>query len=131
MNLRKLTRKSTLGFGQYSDLRVQDLLNLNKTRYLRWVYFANSHINFFDDILDEIKVPIEFRINKPGTNLDFNEIINEVMNNKMDWKAKKHWDSVSKAIQFHKANQNRLIFGENLNELRLKNQGHNTYKVSL
>lgn len=64
--LRKLTRKSLLTFGKYHDFRVGDLINTGKHKYLRWVYFNNSMITFFEDILDEIKIPEAYRIKKPG-----------------------------------------------------------------
>lgn len=67
---RKLTRKSKLGFGRYHDMTVGDLLNcmgyVGKD-YLRWCYFNCSNITFFDDILDELEIPEEFRFTKPGS----------------------------------------------------------------
>jgi hypothetical protein len=65
MNLRKLTRKSILGFGKYQDISVQQCLDLRHHRYLRWVYFNMSQIDFFDDILEEIGC-IDYKIVKPS-----------------------------------------------------------------
>lgn len=64
--LRKLSHKSTLQFGKYADNTVQNLIDLKHYRYLRWCYFNLDMISFLDNILDEINIPIEFRINKPG-----------------------------------------------------------------
>lgn len=70
MKLRKLTRKSLIGFGQYKDLTVQQLLDLKYYSYLRWCYFCNSHINFFEDILEELSIIGDYVIDKPSTNPD-------------------------------------------------------------
>lgn len=68
--LRKLTRKSTMKFGQYSDSTVGQILSLAGKRYLRWVYYNCSMITFMDDILEEINITEEFRIEKPGKDSD-------------------------------------------------------------
>jgi hypothetical protein len=82
--LRKLTEKSILGFGKYADCAVKHLLDINETQYLRWVYFNSSRITFIDEILDKIRIPIEFRINKPGTNSEMHEKCNEYNLNKLN-----------------------------------------------
>lgn len=63
--LRKLTKKSTLKFGKWSDLTIGNLIKIEKP-YLRWVYFNSSNIDFMDDVLTEIEIPTEFKISKPG-----------------------------------------------------------------
>ena len=57
--LRKLSRKSIMKFGVHSLYTVQEIINLNKKKYLRWVYFNCSNIDFMDDILDEIRIRLE------------------------------------------------------------------------
>jgi hypothetical protein len=67
--LRTLTRKSTLKFGQYYDLTVQNVLDSQHSRgksLLRWYYFNSDRISFIDDLLDELNIIPEFRITKPG-----------------------------------------------------------------
>jgi len=82
MKLRKLTRKSILGFGKYKDSTVQNIIDYDK-KYLEWVYFLNSHIDLFDDILDELGITESFRINKPSTSEDkWNEFLYEKGKNK-------------------------------------------------
>lgn len=75
--LRKLSRKSILKFGQYSELTVQEIINLNKHKYLRWVYFNSSKIDFMEDILDEIRIPQNFRIDKPSKNSELYNKVNQ------------------------------------------------------
>ena len=67
--LRTLTRKSTLKFGKFHDLTVQNVLdsqNMNGRSLLRFYYFNSSKISFIDDLLDELNIPPELRIPKPG-----------------------------------------------------------------
>jgi len=68
MKFRKMTRKSVIGFGKAFDRTVEDLIRIGKKRELCDIYFKCSHITFFDDILDEIGITEEWRIQKPGTN---------------------------------------------------------------
>ena len=67
--LRTLTRKSTLKFGKFHDLTVQnvpDSQNMKGRSLLRFYYFNSSKISFIDDLLDELNIPPELRIPKPG-----------------------------------------------------------------
>jgi Rps23 Pro-64 3,4-dihydroxylase Tpa1-like proline 4-hydroxylase len=83
--LRTLTRKSILKFGKYSDLQVQNLLDLQRYKYLRWVYFNCSNISFMNDILDEIRIPLNFRIVKPSKNSDLHlKLQEEIFENYSD-----------------------------------------------
>ena len=67
--LRTLTRKSTLKFGKYYDLTVQNVLdsqNMKGRSLLKFYYFNSSKISFVDELLDELNIPPELRITKPG-----------------------------------------------------------------
>jgi len=77
IRLRTMTEKSVIGFGKYTDLRVQDLLNQRKTRDLRWIYYNCSLLTFMPNILEEIGVTEEHRIEKPGKNHDLGIELNE------------------------------------------------------
>ena len=73
VNLRKLTRKSRLGFG-YRDIKhitIQDILIMNKHKELIKIYFGLSKINFIDEILDELGICEDMRIPKPGKIVDY------------------------------------------------------------
>lgn len=70
MRFRKMTRKSMIGFGKYSDYKVQHFLDTNRNIVLIDMYYNLSHITFFDDILLDLGITPEFRIEKPGTNHD-------------------------------------------------------------
>jgi hypothetical protein len=61
--LRICTKKSRLGFGQYSDLTVGDIMRLDP-QYLVWCYGHFDKISFCDEILTELEIP---PIPKPGT----------------------------------------------------------------
>jgi hypothetical protein len=75
VNIRKLTRKSRLGFG-YRDIKhitIQDILIMNKHKELIKIYFGLSKINFIDEILDELGISEVMRIPKPGKIVDYDE----------------------------------------------------------
>jgi hypothetical protein len=82
--LRKLSRKSTMKFGQYEELTVQDIINLTKHKYLRWVYFNCSNIDFMDDVLDEIRIPENFRIKKPIKKPELHDELNKLIFENLD-----------------------------------------------
>jgi len=74
VNMRKLARKSRLGFG-YQDIKhitIQDILIMNKHKELIKIYFGLDKITFMDDILEELGIDEDMRIEKPGkiTDLD-------------------------------------------------------------
>jgi len=75
VNMRKLARKSRLGFG-YEDIKhitIQDILIMNKHKQLISIYFGLDKITFMDDILDELGITEEMRIEKPGKIRDYPE----------------------------------------------------------
>ena len=82
VNLRKLTKKSRLGFGYNSikHITIQDILIMNKHKDLIKIYYGLGKINFTDDILDELGISQEMRIEKPGKIEDYEE--RDVMVNK-------------------------------------------------
>jgi hypothetical protein len=88
--LRTLTEKSTLGFGQYFDMTVFKLIEMQRCQYLRWVYFNCSNVSFCESVLNELKITEEFRILKPGKNNNlYLEIQNKLREDLPDWKKEK------------------------------------------
>lgn len=67
INLRTLTRKSKIGFGKHRHKTVQFMLDDGKHTELASMYYKLSKISFMPDILDEIGIAEENRINKPST----------------------------------------------------------------
>lgn len=67
--LRTLARKSTLKFGKYYDLTVQQVIDLRGVeglKALRWYYYQASNISFNDEVLNELGIHEAIRIEKPG-----------------------------------------------------------------
>ena len=62
--LRTLTRKSIIGFGQYNDLTVQNLLDTRKQMDLLKIYYFFRNIDFMPDIKDELCITGERVIDK-------------------------------------------------------------------
>lgn len=70
MKFRKLTRKSIIGFGHLKDVTVDKAFRVGKAVDLIQAYYRLSHITFFDDVLNDLKITDEWRIAKPGTSVD-------------------------------------------------------------
>lgn len=66
--LRKMAYKSIFQTGIYAGMSVQQVMDLKKQSYLKWVYFNQSDISFIDEILDYLHISGEYLIKKPGTN---------------------------------------------------------------
>ena len=65
---RVLTYKSKLGFGKWKDYTVQELIDLNKKDILISPYFKLSSITYIEEILIELGIKNEYRIEKPSIN---------------------------------------------------------------
>lgn len=124
--LRKLTRKSLLNFGKFSEYTVQQCIELNKQGYLRWVYFNSSNITFMDDILDEIKITENFRILKPSKNIELGDELKKLLiESRSDWVANKVEKKSSK-INKNKAIRNEINDSKyfSKNNIRIRNHGN-------
>jgi len=76
--LRTMTRKSTLGFGKMKDLTVQRILDLRKPLVLISSYYKLTSVNYTEDILNELKITKEYRIQKPSANKEmYYKFLNE------------------------------------------------------
>ena len=62
-----MARKSEFTFGKWELYTVQQVLDLKGYRSLRWYYYNCSMVSFLPDILDELWITEEWRIEKPGT----------------------------------------------------------------
>jgi hypothetical protein len=125
--LRKLSRKSQLKFGIYCDNSVQDLLTFKKYNYLRWVYFNCDMISFLDDILDELSISTDYRINKPGKNPEKYELLFNEKQEKLFGLTKHIKEKKQKKDDRMKHELIERMGSEHFskNRLRLKNQGSN------
>mgnify|MGYP000073549205 CR=1 FL=1 len=65
--LRVLTRKTKLRFGKWKDYTVQELLDLRRQKSLISPYYKLTSINYTEDILNELKITKDYRIEKPGS----------------------------------------------------------------
>ncbi|GIR58559.1 MAG: hypothetical protein CM15mP65_11400 [Crocinitomicaceae bacterium] len=82
VNLRKLTKSQDLVLDiiAIKHITIQDILIMNKHKDLIKIYYGLGKINFTDDILDELGISQEMRIEKPGKIEDYEE--RDVMVNK-------------------------------------------------
>jgi hypothetical protein len=83
ITLRTLTEKSVLGFGYEStrDLRIRDIITLGKSSQLIRAYYGLGKITFTDELLDELLITKDLRIDKPGKLplKERNEAVSKVM----------------------------------------------------
>ena len=128
--LRTLTWKSTLGFGKYKDLKIQEIVKVGHTQYLRWVYYCMEGISFIDDILIEIGIidhQYDNRIEKPGTNHELHEKLLGIKFNNSCKKigAARAVNNCKSAKMFHMRTlkrQEKITFSKG--NLQRMNQGH-------
>lgn len=79
IRLRTMARKSVFSFGKHEGLSVQQVLDLKDYSWLRWCYFNCSMLSFLPDILDEVRILDDFRIEKPGTDAEKYEAYKKYM----------------------------------------------------
>jgi len=77
IRLRTLAEKSTMWFGKYEGQTVAQIISGGHSFYLRWIYYNIAGVSFNDEILNKIYVPMEERIEKPGTNPEIGERLNK------------------------------------------------------
>lgn len=65
--LRVLTKKSKLGFGKYKHQTVQFMLDNMRKQRLISPYFNLTSITYTEEILNELGITKEWRIEKPGS----------------------------------------------------------------
>ena len=65
--LRKLTFKSIIGFGNYKDLTVQDLINLQREMELVQIYYNLAKIDYVPEVKEALCIDERRSIKKPGT----------------------------------------------------------------
>ena len=124
---RILTRKSILGFGNYDvrDLSIQMLLDLRKYNVLICAYYNLDKIGFTDDILDELGITPEYRIEKPGKSEEKRILFFSERLDKMTDKEKLIYYSTSKIDKQHRNRRAQKSYvGKRAEHLRAKNHGN-------
>ena len=81
--LRKMTMKSCLTEGNFAGVPIGQLIQLKKTRYLRYIYYKYSNIDFMQEVKDCISITPEFEIKKPGNDFEMHKKLNEIIDSKM------------------------------------------------
>lgn len=62
--LRTLTGKSVIGFGDYKDLTIQNLIDTAQHKELLHMYYFLRNIDFHEDIIKQLKIDQVYRIDK-------------------------------------------------------------------
>ena len=122
--LRTLTKKSTLWFGKYDGVSIQQILNLSKNSYLRWIYYNIEGISFMDDILEEITVRGERKIKKPGIMPEMGKKVTDENFENMNGRTKSH---MKKVIRINKEIKEKKTIKRSIEEkfiMQAKNQNN-------
>ena len=88
--LRTMTRKSLIKFGQYADYTVDQLIQLDKRHYLRWIYYNCEQVTFTPDVLELIHIN-EMQIDKPGKDEKTFIAVREYLSHFVPKSARKHY----------------------------------------
>ena len=116
VRLRVMARKSVFTSGKYENFSVQQVINLKGYHYLIWCYFNQSNISFLPDILDELHITEELRIEKPGTNVEKGNLVAEMRRKRFN--AKLHavsMESTAKGcIMYNKHLKNMKIYAKDM-----------------
>jgi hypothetical protein len=124
--LRTLTEKSLLGFGKYADMRVGEVIALNKRPYLRWAYFNCSKITFSPEVLGKLLIAEDKRIEKPGTQPGAERVIMEAIMENLPHDMKNHIAHRSKCASIERkiCNTGFILRNNTRHSLQRKNHGH-------
>lgn len=127
--LRKLSYKSKLNFGKFNNLTVQEILNLNRKSYLRFIYYNYEGISFIDDILRELKIygdDYDDRISKPGKDPELGNELSDLRYQSFDDKIKKNLEKRQVGQSNNKMSQFTLRdkIGYSKGNLQRRNHGH-------
>lgn len=95
--LRKLTRKSNIGFGDFKDWSVGQMMDLGKQKELLTMYYGLSKIDFCDELKAELRMDEKTIIRKPGRGYGlFDYRIGKVLSNYYNSLGEKEIDIVRK-----------------------------------
>ena len=142
IRLRTLSFKSTMKFGKWHDLTVQNIIDVYQIKgleYLTWCYYNNSNISFLPEVLDKLGINQQLEIIKPGKieKKESYELIRLAMFNRIEGEKNLSEEELSK-LKVQRAYSNREVanlkknklfnakFKSNFDKdfLRRKNQGH-------
>lgn len=126
--LRRLTRKSKIGFGDHKDLCVQELLNLSKYKELIKMYYMLDKIDFDDDVKEELEIRFERVISKPGKNYQmYYDNVYAIVTEIHDMKRTFHKDNPNKwnALNEQKREKKHYIIQNCVRQNKEKSKIHN------
>ena len=135
INLRRLTLKSILGFGDNKDLCIGEMINAKKYKELISIYYLLSKIDFNDEIKDILCLDASRTIQKPGTNKEL--YLKNVYQIVCDINEKFNLYDYKKSIGINKkansTKKSNLLYGEISMERkamnRRKNRMHPTNRI--
>ena len=113
---RKLTLKSTLGFGKYGHYTMARLIELGRQPDILSAYFCISNIDFNDEMLGILNLTDEYRIEKPGTTKEALKAFLKKFHNRV---YKHHYEAYKEDREINMIRESR---GHTKGALQYKNQ---------
>ncbi len=111
-----------MNFGKFFDLTVQQCIDTKKKSYLRWVYFNSSNITFVDEILEEIKIPVEFRFDKPNKNIELGEKLEAILKESYPEWIKEEINKKAKKMSKFRELKHNILDDKNNTKIKLMNR---------
>lgn len=78
VRLRTMAEKSTFDFGRYEGVSVGQVLGLDKS-YIAYVYYHYANISFLPEILEQVGITEDLRLNKPAKDVELMKKYNRRM----------------------------------------------------
>jgi hypothetical protein len=101
LRLRTMTLKSKFDGGKKDGFSIQQLIDLKRFRYLRWVYYTYDRINYNEEVLEILKIT-DMQIDKPGKDFKTAKAVEEFFDSKIPFKTRQHLNKKHKKIQLAK-----------------------------
>lgn len=138
--MRTVTPKSIFGFGKYTDISIQQMLNMGMHKELLKIYYSNRNLDYNQELKDALCIHGEHEIDKrnynhesryyESTNYHINQCLKQILSKKTDDELDKHKRMKRKEMHYGrkqvKAKESiykRTIFSKGVQQMR----NHNKY----
>lgn len=138
--LRTVTKKSILGFGNYKDVTIQNMIDMRMERELLHIYYTCRNIDFCQELKDELCISGEREINKKEkqeeryikqTYMYIGWCLKEMLTKRGEEQNEIHKKQMYKTKQYKKkqvVNRERVLNSTKFSKGALKSKNQNTFR---
>lgn len=126
--LRTMTMRSKIGFGNFADLCVQELIQLREYKELISMYYRLDKINFDDEVKEYLGIKFELVIEKPGKNYEmYAKNVYQMICHINDMNREFHIDNPNRFATLYqmKAKKNNYVISNCIRQNKEKSKIHN------